>query len=75
MTNKTIRGTWDEIASKYAGELRGLEVEVRVVNGEDGAKGSFDPVRWDHAMRIIESFRGKLRSLPDEAFTTESLYD
>jgi len=45
-----------------------------VLGGLKERKG-FDKAKWEESLRIIESFRGKLPSLPDDAFTTDSLYD
>lgn len=31
--------------------------------------------KWDEALKVIESFRGKVPLLPAVAYSTESLYD
>jgi len=70
---KSIEGTGADI-SEYLklhpdGRFRLTLIESSV------RRKVFDQAKWDEAMRIIESFRGRLPSLPDEAFTTDALYD
>jgi len=70
---KSIEGTGADIAEFLKLHPDG-RFRLTVIEGSTRRKG-FDQAKWDEAMRIIESFRGRLPSLPDEAFTTDALYD
>ena len=68
-----IEGTGAEI-SAYTSEHSKERFRLVALDVQEGSRG-FDKDRWDESLRIIESFKGKLPSLPDAAFTTDSLYD
>jgi len=72
VSRKIMEGTGKEI-SEYAKAHPG----ERFVLSEtaSNAPATFDELKWDNAMKVIRSFRGKFRVLPDEASSTESLYD
>ena len=68
-----LEGTGAEI-SEYFQQRAALRFRVDVTEADEKPK-AFDQAAWDESMRLIESLRGKSHSLPDEAFSTDSLYD
>ncbi len=50
----------------------GAEVIVLFEGAQTNKKA--DASKWAESMRIIESFRGKLPILPEDAYSTEALY-
>ena len=72
-SHRGIEGTGAE-SSAYTSEYSSERFRLVALDGLEGRKG-FDKAKWEESLRIIESLRGKLPSLPDDAFTTDSLYD
>jgi len=72
-SHRWIEGTGAEI-SAYTSEHSSERFRLVALDGLEGRKG-FDKAKWEESLRIIESFRGKLPSLPDEALIINSLYD
>jgi len=73
ISHQWIEGTGAEI-SAYASKHASERFRLVVLDNQERRK-IFDKAKWDESLAIIEAFRGKLASLPDDAFTTDSLYD
>jgi hypothetical protein len=69
----SVEGTGEEIA-KYA-KAHPKERFVLTAVADEKVVRRPDRAKWDEAMKIIESFRGKLPILPLDATSTDSLYD
>jgi hypothetical protein len=70
---QTIEGTGIEI-SEYAKQHPKERFRLIVLEGSNQPK-PFDQAKWDRVMASINSFRGKLPILSDDATSTDSLYD
>ena len=70
----TIEGTGAEI-SKYAGDHPSERFLLVAVPSAVKPLPLFDQAKWDATMARIESYRDKFPVLPDEAYSTDSLYD
>jgi CO dehydrogenase/acetyl-CoA synthase gamma subunit (corrinoid Fe-S protein) len=71
--HRSLEGTGEEIA-KYAKAHPRDRFVLTAVSVRKSARRQ-DQEKWAEAMKIIESFRGKLPILPLDATSTDSLYD
>ena len=73
-----FKGTWEELISD-PGRFAGKTVEVDVVIAESAEReglASDDWLeRWNAAIAVIDSFKGKIGPVPPGATSTENLYD
>jgi hypothetical protein len=73
VSRKAIEGTGEEI-SQYASAHPKERFLLTVISGA-AQPPAFNAAKWDKAMKIIASFKGKLPVLPPEALSTDALYD
>lgn len=70
---RAIEGTGEEI-SRYAGE-HPKDRFLLVTVSRSASHASFDRRKWDQTLARIASYRGKFPVLPDEAYSTDALYE
>ena len=70
---QNIEGTGAEI-SEYAKQHPQERFRLTVLEGGKSPE-PFDQEKWDRVMASIKSAMGKFPALPDDATSTDSLYD